>query len=235
MHPDRNRVYDAPLNKHQQRTQVTKARLLDAAYHVFTRDGFEAARIEDIAADAGYTRGAFYAHFKTKEDLFFALLEQKAAAHIEELRAALEVCRDDDEKLARLREFYVSKSAQREWSILVLEFKLYALRRRRKRARLAEVHRRIRGAVQVRIQASIAAPLKTTEDVPDASRAALESALTALVLERAYDPKRVSEAQARELLGQIFDALVCPAPTAAPDARGGAAKLPNSHNSKPRP
>jgi AcrR family transcriptional regulator len=67
-------------NKHQQKTEATRRKLLEAALQVFSRDGFEAARIEDIAAESGYTRGAFYANFDTKEDLFFALLEEQAGA-----------------------------------------------------------------------------------------------------------------------------------------------------------
>ncbi|HUE01503.1 MAG TPA: TetR family transcriptional regulator, partial [Bryobacteraceae bacterium] len=68
----------APCNKHQQRTAATRQALLDAARRIFVRDGFAAARIEDVAAATGHTRGAFYAHFHTKEDLFFALFEQEA-------------------------------------------------------------------------------------------------------------------------------------------------------------
>ena len=49
------------------------------------RDGFEAARIEDIAAASGHTRGAFYANFETKEDLFLALLEQQSVKPVTEL------------------------------------------------------------------------------------------------------------------------------------------------------
>jgi AcrR family transcriptional regulator len=44
------------------------------------RDGFEAARLEDIAARAGRSRGAFYANYRDKEELFFALRER--ALHV---------------------------------------------------------------------------------------------------------------------------------------------------------
>ena len=57
------------------RTAATRRKLLLAAEQTFARDGYEAARLEDIAARAGYTRGAFYANFDSKEDIFFALLE----------------------------------------------------------------------------------------------------------------------------------------------------------------
>ena len=51
-----------------------------AARRVFARDGFEVARLQDIAQEAGKTRGALYSHFADKEDLFFALIEENIEA-----------------------------------------------------------------------------------------------------------------------------------------------------------
>ncbi len=56
--------------------------MIRAAEKIFARDGFEAAKLEEIAAEAGYTRGAFYANFDSKEDLFFALLEGEISSRI---------------------------------------------------------------------------------------------------------------------------------------------------------
>ena len=56
-----------------ERTQATRTALLASAERIFARDGFEAARIEDIALDAGRTRGAFYANFDGKAEIFIAL------------------------------------------------------------------------------------------------------------------------------------------------------------------
>src|SRR6516164_38206 len=72
----------ATLSRRQERTEITRARLIQSAEKVFARDGFEAAKLEEIAADAGYTRGAFYANFDSKEDLFFALLEREVETRI---------------------------------------------------------------------------------------------------------------------------------------------------------
>ena len=60
------------VSRQRARTEATRKKLLAAAEKTFARDGFEAARLEDIASMAGYTRGAFYANFKSKEDIFFA-------------------------------------------------------------------------------------------------------------------------------------------------------------------
>src|SRR5580692_11566271 len=77
-------------SRQEARTAATRRKLLLAAEQTFARDGYEAARLEDIAARAGYTRGAFYANFDSKEDIFFALLEQWVAQQIAEVNELLE-------------------------------------------------------------------------------------------------------------------------------------------------
>ena len=201
-------------NKHQHRTAVTTEKLLKAAYAVFVRDGFEAARIADIAAKAGYTRGAFYAHFKNKYELFLALMEQRATGKAEQMRALGQSCATgEDRTWEALREFYISLASDQQWAVLLLEFKLHAVRKKQLRAKLADAHRRIRqqlhaGLATTGMQEGISAGRFTRPPVPDAVKAGLEALYTGLVLERAYDPKRISEGQTRELLGQVFDALL---------------------------
>src|SRR5258708_39728029 len=71
-----------------ERTRATRRKLLDAAKRIFAQQGFEAARLEDIAAGAGYNRGAFYANFKSKEDIFFAIFEEWVRGRIESFSTA---------------------------------------------------------------------------------------------------------------------------------------------------
>ena len=59
------------LAKKQGRAILTRTQLTDAARRIFARNGFEISSVEEIAAAAGKTRGAFYANFKDKEDVFF--------------------------------------------------------------------------------------------------------------------------------------------------------------------
>src|SRR3954449_7373550 len=54
----------------ERRRQHTRDLLLDAAEEVFARKGFQGASLEEIAETAGYTRGAIYKHFGSKEELF---------------------------------------------------------------------------------------------------------------------------------------------------------------------
>lgn len=193
-------------NKHQQKTEVMQRKLLNSARRIFARDGFEAARLEEIAADAGHTRGAFYAHFKSKEDLFFALLEQQAYEHLARVQRLLQSCRTPEQQIKALRDYYTARAIDRQWSMLMLEFKLFAVRHPRLRAKLARVHRRIRASIK-EAKGLLLPNLNCQWPSEDARRIALESALHGLVLEHAYDPQTISKDQLIRILGQMFDIL----------------------------
>jgi|SRR5579875_1381216 len=196
-------------NKHQQRTEQTRRRLLTAARRIFARDGFEAAKIEDIAREAGHTRGAFYANFKNKEELFFALVQHEAGLRVAQLHRALECCPSAQERLKYLREYYVRHSADRQWVMVMLEFKLYALRHGRLRARFARALRRIRSSVKIKdLQSLLPSSVQISPNSDEMRRTALEAALNGLVLEHAYDPKRISDKQVASILRRVFDLLI---------------------------
>jgi AcrR family transcriptional regulator len=128
-----------------QRRQQTRARLLDAAGEVFARRGFHAATVDEVADAAGYTKGAVYSNFATKDELFLALLDQHLAAQLEQVEA-LYAIESSEELLAALRgrteqEF----AAARDFGVLHVEFWLYAMRNPAAQAQLAERYRQLRG------------------------------------------------------------------------------------------
>ena len=67
----------------------TRAALLRSATTVFAEQGMERASIDDVARHAGYTKGAFYANFASKEELFLALLDEHFAELLERLDRAV--------------------------------------------------------------------------------------------------------------------------------------------------
>lgn len=71
-------VEEALTGRDLQREE-TRRRLRDAAFEVFRRDGFAAARIDDIARAVGVSRGTFYFHFPTKEDVLLERLREAEA------------------------------------------------------------------------------------------------------------------------------------------------------------
>ena len=196
------------LSTQEARTAATRHRLLAAAETVFARNGFEAARLEDIAALAGYTRGAFYAHFEGKEDIFFALLEQWVAERIGEVNAVLEKQKNPQARLRALRDHYTHSRKDRRLVLLSLEFKLFALRHPETHARLRARHERLRacGGDFVR---RVSEDLGRKLPIPSIAAATGLGALSnALVLEHLFDQSAVSDADIRHLLGVVFDAIL---------------------------
>ncbi len=138
-------VKDAPARlQRQHRGIVTRGELLRSARHIFARDGFEHARIEDIALRARKTRGAFYDNFKDKDDVFLAIFEEDAVRDLTELGALLLGLPTLKERIEALARYLAHLSEDLERMLLNVEFKLYAIRHPRKRKRLADLLRAMR-------------------------------------------------------------------------------------------
>ena len=67
----------------------TRRRLLDAAAEVFRAKGFQGASVEAICAHAGFTRGAFYSNFESKEEMFVELLQERVYEGYREMARAV--------------------------------------------------------------------------------------------------------------------------------------------------
>ncbi|MGE5507970.1 MAG: TetR/AcrR family transcriptional regulator [Chitinophagales bacterium] len=63
------------------------ARILDAAYRVFSEKGYHEARVEEIAELAGVAKGTVYLYFSSKQELYLAMLDELFAAHVRALEA----------------------------------------------------------------------------------------------------------------------------------------------------
>ena len=128
----------SPFGK-RQRAYETRKQLVDAARRIFARDGFELARLEDIAAAAGKTRGAFYAHFHDKEDVFFAIFEEDMARDQERIRRPLSAATTREERIEVLVQHLATLLNDRNRMLLNLSFKGYAIRHPRRQKRLAKL------------------------------------------------------------------------------------------------
>jgi len=195
-------------SRQQARTEETRKRLLAAAGRIFARHGFEAAKLEEISASAGYTRGALYAHFEDKEDIFFSLLEFWVKERIAEVSALLQQYPVPKERLRALRNFYAQHAKDRRIVLLSVEFKLFALRHPEAHARLRARQQGMRKSagdliceLSKGLGLSPAAP-------PEETATALGAASNALLLERLVDSKSISEESSQKLLRRIFDAIV---------------------------
>jgi AcrR family transcriptional regulator len=157
------------------RRAQTRARLLDAAFRVFAAKGFGQARIDDVCAAAGFTRGAFYSNFGSLDELFFALYDERAALIAEQVTAAL-TGDEPDTPLAPSIEAVIARTAatlllDRDWLLVKTDFLLYAARNPEVAARLAAHRAQLRAAIEARLR-GVSSRLPLPAPIPDIGEAA---------------------------------------------------------------
>jgi AcrR family transcriptional regulator len=107
----------------------TRHQLLDAAARVFARRGLHGTSVEEVSEEAGFSRGALYSNFKSKEDLFLALWEERIERRRRELRDVVENSDDPSAGVgAAAADVVEVLGREREWFFLYFEFTLFATR-----------------------------------------------------------------------------------------------------------
>ena len=124
----------------ERRLEHTRSLLLDAAEEVFAEKGFTPATLDDIAYAAGYTKGAIYKHFTTKEDLFLAVSDRYWRRYFDTFSEVMSTAKqigahELDEIAERWRQ--LSRDRGAEHAALGHEFTLYLLRNPDARERVA--------------------------------------------------------------------------------------------------
>lgn len=131
-----------------QQQELTHQRLLDAGRAVFLRRGYLAATVEEIASEAGYTRGALYKHFGGKEGLWQAIVEARAQTHLELLRAALDRATGRDDLVAALDPSAIVADGEAvRWTAAGAEYLAAVAGHPRHAAPLADLQRRLDDAL----------------------------------------------------------------------------------------
>jgi AcrR family transcriptional regulator len=126
----------------------TRTCLMEAAARVFTKRGLQQASIDEVAEDAGYTKGAFYANFKSKEELFLAMLDERFAERLEEIDRVMSTSADvTDQAHEAGADFMRYVSADPEWQRLFFEMAAHAGRDERFRRALVARYRGLREVI----------------------------------------------------------------------------------------
>ena len=125
----------------ERRRQITRDALLDAAEEVFAKRGVSAAALEEIASEAGFSRGAVYDHFGSKDELLLAVMERFVDR---QLHQYLELARREDPVAAAVDAAGLfRKTFSTDMVPLELELRTNALRHPALRERLMEADRRM--------------------------------------------------------------------------------------------
>ena len=99
----------------------TRARLIECAPQVVAKEGFEGASIDKITEAAGYSKGAFYSNFGSKDEFFLELLERHAGQDVIEIQRLLEGATQPDDIIDRMCSWSSDRSSDPTWGILPLE------------------------------------------------------------------------------------------------------------------
>jgi AcrR family transcriptional regulator len=198
----------------------TRQQLLDAAAQIFARKGYAGASVEEIAESAGFSTGALYSNFASKEELFLELMSARASRRI---TAVAEILGADDgdpiEALARLLERTADRDQDTDLMALRAEFWLYAVRNPDAMGALAAQRRdQVDALVGV-----ISAAMERWGAPADVSATELATVVLAmfqgLVRQRRIDPARVSGDLFAQSLRWLFAGLQATAPGPPEQAR----------------
>jgi AcrR family transcriptional regulator len=197
-------------NKHQVRTEETQTKILNAAEATFAEQGFEKTQLEEVAARAGYTRGAIYAHYASKEDLFLALMEHRVLTKFTAIRQVIEAEPEVSKRPGIFKRWLTTQLSDHTWGTLMLEFKLYALRRQQSREKLLNMYDRM-----LKPSGNDFIELLFGDNLEKAARAAIErrlaimgAILSAVILESHFRPKLLPKQHLQAVLEDLYEALI---------------------------
>ncbi len=184
----------------------TRAQLIDAAATVFARRGFVAASLDEVAEEAGLTKGAVYSNFDSKEDLFQAVLDERFDEPMQQGAEVIDRASGTTEEhaMAGARMFIDAVEQERELFLLALEFHIYVARHpefapayraryREQLAQVAELIRRAHGGT-----GDLPLPLPAEQ-----MAIAVEALSQGIELQKLADPDGVPD----DLLGRLYALL----------------------------
>lgn len=123
---------------------LTRERVLEAARVVFLQRGFHATTVDQIAEEAGFTKGAVYSAFDSKAELFLALYEERVARRAGDYLRSGEGLGADEQARAAVAEWVEVLRRDRDWSLVLIEFWIHAARDEKLRERFSRLHATLR-------------------------------------------------------------------------------------------
>ena len=186
-----------------------RERLLRAALELFTRRGYDQTSLDQVAGAAGFTKGAVYSNFTSKDELFLTLMDQQVGRRIDQVREALRADGGRADSARRVGDrLTAALDEDREWQLLFLDYVLRAARDEAVREQFVAHRRRIRSLVADAVRELVSLPEGSGLDV-DAIASTLLALQNGLGIERLVEPAAVRD----DLLGTLLQALQPPGTT----------------------
>lgn len=186
------------------RRDEVRAQVLTAAAGVFAQRGFAGATIDEVAAAAGFTKGAVYSNFESKDELFLALMDAQVSARLQRVlaevpsgkRAAAEI----GDRLAAV------SLEEPEWQLLFLEFWLRAVREPGVRKQFVAHRRALRAAIAAAIRQAFANGHGSWTWSPEELTVLALALSNGLAIETLADPATIPEGLFGRVLARLEDA-----------------------------
>ena len=204
-----------PESAATRRRENTRTKLVRASLEVFVEKGIDGATVDDLVTAAGFTRGAFYSNFSSKEEVFTALFDEVTAELIAIANTAVGSAVSDgectgsqsppdlDDAGVMLAVFEGIRPFGRQWYLLYSDAIARSLRDERMRAALAEQRERLRDQIgallTLRLEASGARALLAPEDLAQL----LIGIFVDLMLREQMEDRDVTELAATTILGTL--------------------------------
>jgi AcrR family transcriptional regulator len=186
----------------------TRATLIAVGRAHFLRYGLGGAVAEKIAEDAGYSRGALYANFEGKEELFLAVIREEQEHRVNVFSSILKQEPSAKQRLKKMRDTIADLLTDRDWIVLHAEFEAGALRNERIRQSFVEVHRQ-----QIRDGGDLIRELLRSSDVtsslkPDDFTMVMLNLAHGLAVTQRILGEEFPQKSTRKLIQSLFDHLI---------------------------
>lgn len=209
----------SPRLSRAQQNDRNRALLLSAALRVFLTRGYHAATLEQIADEAGFSKGAVYSRFESKADMFLALLTDRIAARAAQNASAVAELASSGSVASLVELAWQAERATPGWRLLVTEFRVLAARDPALNRRYATAHATtvdgiasVLSAMVERDGISLAVPARRLAEL-------LLAIETGIALEQLAGPDAIDISQAGVVLCQLAELLASAPATVSHEVR----------------
>lgn len=179
-----NNVSRLRLTRTESQAQ-TRERLLESARNEVVRKGYGAASVRDIAEAAGFSQGAFYSNFASKEELLLELMRAHMADEVQTLAGFVQNQFDGAQALAALERWTATMNNDADWAMLAIELQLHANRNAEFACEYDAVNSAHAKALGILVQRLFVTLGKVPPDDPIATARGLMALVHGLALQRA--------------------------------------------------
>ena len=186
------------------RRDEVRSRILVAAARVFAKRGFSVATIDEVAAAAGFTKGAVYSNFASKDELFLALMDAEVSARVALAQRVLAQAPTSRQAAAEIGDWLAQAAIdQPDWQLLFLEFWLRAIREPAVREQFVAHRRALRASIAEAIRQASASDQSTSTWSADEQTVIVLALSNGLAIESLADPTGVPDG----LFGRVLARL----------------------------